>query len=317
MHFNVMLEGQDGLTYADLLAVAQRAESLGFDGMYRSDHYSNGSRRGVSSTDAWATLGGLARETRRISLGPLVTPATFRPIGNLAKMAATVAEMAGPRADGTSRIAVGMGTGWMEVEHRRHGFPFEDIQTRFRRLEEHLDVLSRLWNPSAQPFDFEGEFVTIEAADFAPVPDPRPPIILGGSGMRRTPQLAARFGDELNGVFLSPEQCRRQRAALHDACRATGRDAREVRYSLMTRCLVGRTQDEFEERARRLQQRAGRDEPLRDYVASFEPHWLTGTVDRVGALLKEFSDAGVQQVMLQHLLVDDMDMLDLVAEKFL
>ena len=317
MKFNVMIEGQDGVTYADLLAIAQRAEALGFAGMYRSDHYSNGPKRDVVSTDAWASLGGLVRETKRITLGTLVTPATFRPIGNLAKAVATVAEMAGPAPDGGSRVVLGMGTGWMEVEHRRHGFPFEDLGTRFRRLEEHLEVLTKLWDRSRQPFDYDGEFVSIADADFAPVPDPRPRIVIGGAGLSKTPRLAAHYADELNAVMLSPDQCREQRAALHDACTAIDRDPATIRYSVMTRCLVGRTQAEFEERARRSQERSGREGSLADYIDSLQPHWLVGTVDRMHALVDEYTAAGVEQLMLQHLVVEDMDMLELVAEEFL
>ena len=309
----MMLEGQDNLAYADLLSVARRAEALGFDGFYRSDHYSAGDARRVASTDAWATLAGLARETQHITLGTLVTPATFRPIGNLAKVVATVAEMAGPARDGTARVALGMGTGWMEVEHRRHGFPFEDMTTRYARLEEQLEMLRRLWDRQTQPFDFDGTFVAIADADFWPVPQPRPRIVIGGSGLRKTPRLAALYGDELNGIFLTPEQCREQRAALDAACRDADRDPATVRYSLMTRCLVGRTLEEFRDRAARSQQRAGRGGSVIDYIDSLQPHWLVGTVDRVRTLLQEFAAAGVEQVMLQHLLVDDLDMLDLVA----
>src|SRR5688572_19644206 len=150
-----MLEAQEGMTYDDLLRLAQRAEQVGLDGLYRSDHYGSvAGREGLGSTDAWATIAGLARETTRLTLGTLVSPATFRTIGNLAKTVATVSEMAGAAPDGGSRIVLGMGTGWLEVEHRRHGFPFEDLDTRFRRLEEHLEVLSRFWDDGAQPFDF-------------------------------------------------------------------------------------------------------------------------------------------------------------------
>ena len=315
MRFNVMLEGQDDLSYADLLSVARRAEALGFDGFYRSDHYSAPDARRVASTDAWVTLAGLVRETQRITLGTLVTPATFRPVDNLTKVVATVAEMAGAAPDGAARVVLGMGTGWMEVEHRRHGFPFEDMTTRYARLEEQLEMLGRLWDPQAQPFDFNGTFVTIADADFWPPPDPRPRIVIGGGGLRKTPRLAALYGDELNGIFLSPDQCREQRAALDAACRDADRDPAAVRYSLMTRCLVGRTLDEFRERAARSQQRAGRAGSLIDYINSLQPHWLVGTVDRVRVLLAEFADVGVEQVMLQHLLVDDLEMLDLVADE--
>jgi alkanesulfonate monooxygenase SsuD/methylene tetrahydromethanopterin reductase-like flavin-dependent oxidoreductase (luciferase family) len=141
VRYNVNLEAQEGETYADILAVAQHAEALGFDGLYRADHYAAvWSPEDRGTTDAWATLAGLARETERITLGSMVTPVTFRPPANLAKVVATVAEMAG-LVNSASRVHLGLGTGWLEKEHTRHGFPFEDVATRFRRLEEHATII--------------------------------------------------------------------------------------------------------------------------------------------------------------------------------
>lgn len=315
MRLNLMLEAQEGMTYEDLLALARRAEAVGLDGMYRSDHYGSvAGRDGLGSTDAWATLAGLARETSSLTLGALVSPATFRTIGNLAKTVATVAGMAGTKADGSSRIVLGMGTGWQEVEHHRHGFPFEDLDTRFRRLEEHLDLLTRFWNAGAQPFDFQGRFVTTSDTRFVPVPDPRPRIVIGGSGMRRTPRLAAEYADELNGVLLALDDCRRQREALDQACEAAGRDPSSVGYSLMTRCVVGADQEDFRRRAARLQEYAQKPGSLDDWIGQMSPAWIVGTPDRAREQLGRLAEVGVEQVMLQHLVFDDLDMVDVVAE---
>ena len=310
-----MIEAQEGVGYDQLLALAQRAERAGLDGLYRSDHYSSvAGREGLGSTDAWATLAGLARETTTLTLGTLVSPATFRTIGSLAKAAATVSGMAGTGPDGGSRIVLGMGTGWLETEHRRHGFPFEDLDTRFRRLEEHLEVLSRFWDEGVQPFDYKGEFVTTSDTRFVPVPQPRPRIVIGGRGMRRTPRLAAQFANELNAVVLSEADCRRQRAALDEACARIGRDPSSVRYSLMTRCIVGADDGDFRRRAAREQERAGKPGSLDDFIAQLSPDWITGTPERAREHLSRLAKAGVEQVMLQHLLVDDLDMVDVVAE---
>ena len=317
MRLTMMLEPQIGMTYDDLLAVALRAEALGFPALYRSDHYSSGRSGddGVGSTDAWVTLAGLARETTRLRLGTLVTPVTFRTAGNLAKTVATVSAMAGPAPDGTSRIDLGMGTGWMRVEHERHGFAFGSLATRFRRLEEHLQVVTQLWDPAAQPFDFAGEFVTTKQSRFYPAPDPRPRIVIGGSGMRRTPLLAARFADELNGVLLSVDAAREQRAALTAACREVGRDPSSVAYSVMTRCIVGANRDDFESRAAAEHARSGQTTPLREWIDDLNPDWITGTPQEAAATLARFAEAGVEQVMLQHLDYADLDMLDVVAQE--
>ncbi len=318
MRLAIMLEPQEGLTYDDLLAVATRVADRGLAGLYRSDHYGSvmGPRAGhdepLASTDAWATLAGLARETRDIVLGTLVSPVTFRPAGNLAKVVATVAEMAGPAPDGSSRIHLGLGTGWLESEHRQHGFPFEDLGTRFRRLEEHLAAVRGLWDPDQDPYSQDGEHVTLEGARFRPVPDPRPRIIVGGRGMERTPALAARYADELNGVSLTPAECTAQRIALGRSCEALGRDPESAGYSLMTGVLVGRDTADLHARVRRLLDRNGDGRSPEAYLAE-RRDWVTGTVEEAADHLGRLAEAGVQTVMLQNLLHDDLEVVDLIA----
>jgi alkanesulfonate monooxygenase SsuD/methylene tetrahydromethanopterin reductase-like flavin-dependent oxidoreductase (luciferase family) len=307
MRLAVMLEPQEGLTYDDLLAVAQRVEAVGLDGLYRSDHYSTVTGGGgLASTDAWATLAGLARETSGIRLGTLVSPVTFRPAGNLAKVVATVSEMAGTRADGQARIVLGMGTGWLEAEHRQHGFPFEEIGVRFDRLEEHLRAVTALWDPERDPVDLDGSYVRLQGAVFRPKPQPRPRLVVGGGGMRRTPALAARYADELNNVLASPQRCGEQRAALDAACEAEGRDPATVGYSLMTGCVVGATTQEFQARVRRLRERTGAD---------LSEAWVLGTPEQAADYLGALASNGVEAVMLQHLLYDDLDMIDLITSQ--
>jgi len=310
-----MLEGQEGLAYDTILAVARRTAAAGLDGLYRSDHYSSvAGRDDLGSTDAWATLAGLAGETSGLRLGTLVSPATFRAPANLAKLAATVSEMAGPTGEGASRITLGLGTGWHEIEHRRHGFPFEDLATRFRRLEEQLQIVNRLWDGAAQPFDFDGEFASLEQAHFRPIPTPRPRLAVGGSGMQRTPRLAATYADELNGVFLSPERARQQRAGLTAACEAQDRDPASIGYSLMTGGLVGATDTEYRSRIRHLQELTRDGSSLDDWIAARTGTWVIGTIEQARDHLGALADAGVQGVMLQHLAPDDLEMVDLVAE---
>ena len=315
MRYNVMLEPQEGLTYAEILAVAQRAESLGFEGCYRADHYKSVAGRDErGSTDAWATLAGLARETERIVLGTMVSPATFRPAGNLAKVVATVAEMAGT-VDGAPRIHLGLGAGWLEEEHRQHGFPFESLDARFRRLEEHLAVVRGLFDPAAAPFDFDGEFERLEGATMLPHPDPRPRIIVGGRGLRRTPRLAATYADELNVVFTSPEETAQRARALATACERAGREPGSVTLSLMTGCLVGADEDDFRRRAERLKAISGDGRPFEEWLADLEGAWVLGTPERAAARLGELAEVGVERIMLQHQLPDELDMLDVVAEE--
>jgi alkanesulfonate monooxygenase SsuD/methylene tetrahydromethanopterin reductase-like flavin-dependent oxidoreductase (luciferase family) len=310
MRLSVMIEPQEGMTYAQILAVAQRAEAVGMAGMYRSDHYSPiGAVPDAPTTDAWATLAGLAREVPRITLGTMVSPVTFRPVGNLAKVVATVADMAGTLDDGAPRVHLGMGTGWHETEHDHYGFPFEDLATRFRRLDEHLQVLRAMWDPNREGFDFDGEFASVAGARFHPTPDPRPRVIVGGSGRRKTPTLAARYADELNTVYQSPDDCRGMRTAMDEACAREGRDPATLPLTLMTGCIVGADEDAFRARAGRVHAAIGSGD-VDTWLDDLRGTWILGGPERAADHLGRLADAGVTGILLQHQAPDDLDMLD-------
>jgi alkanesulfonate monooxygenase SsuD/methylene tetrahydromethanopterin reductase-like flavin-dependent oxidoreductase (luciferase family) len=334
MRINLMIEPQEGMTYTDILTLARHAEDLGFEGLYRSDHYASVFGQGaVGSTDAWATLAGLARETQRIVLGTLVSPVTFRPAANLAKVVATVAEMAGTSPLGAEdpsgssrgdrlataarapRVHLGIGTGWLATEHTTYGFAFEDLGTRFRRLEEHLQILRGLWDSRREPFSFDGKFERIKEAHFLPRPEPRPRIIVGGRGPVKTVRLAVLYADELNSPSATPEECSKLRAVLEAACERHGRDPSTITFSLMTGCLVGATVDDFQARERRLEKLAASYPRLREHRERLAIRGIVGTPERAVDRLGQLAEAGVQRVMMQHLFHDDLDLLNVVAEE--
>ena len=316
MRINLMIEPQEGMTYSEILAVARRADELGFEGLYRSDHYASVfGREGVGSTDAWTTLAGLVRETERIALGTLVSPVTFRPAANLAKVVATVAEMAGTAVGQASRVHLGMGTGWLVTEHTMYGLPFDDLGTRFRRLEEQLQILRGLWDSNGEPFSFHGEFEGVKDVQLLPRPDPRPRVIVGGRGPVKTVRLAVRYADELNSPSATPEECWKLRAVLDDACERDGRDPSTITFSLMTGCLVGATTKDFRARVRRLETLATRYPRLADYHERLAVRGVVGTPDQATDRIGRLAEAGVERIMLQHLFHDDLDLLDVVAEE--
>jgi alkanesulfonate monooxygenase SsuD/methylene tetrahydromethanopterin reductase-like flavin-dependent oxidoreductase (luciferase family) len=333
MRINLMIEPQEGMTYAELLALARRAEALGFEALYRSDHYTSVfDREGVGSTDAWATLAGLVRDTQHIVLGTLVSPAAFRPPAQLAKVAATVAEMAGtasrapdellgsaPGRSATaaraSRLHLGLGTGWLGSEHLQYGFPFGDLATRFRRLEELLQVIRGLWDPTQDTFSFEGEFERLVEARFLPKPNPRPRIIVGGRGRTKTMRLAVAYADELNIPSATPPACRELRDALHAACERYGRSPSTITFSMMTGCLVGATEREYRARAGRLEKLASGYPKLADYRRRVAVRGVVGTPEKAADRLGQLSEAGVERIMLQHLLHDDLELLDVIAQE--
>jgi F420-dependent oxidoreductase-like protein len=300
MRLCLMIEGQEDVTWDDWQALAGGCEEHGVEALFRSDHYlSVEGRMALGSLDAWATLAALAAITTTVRLGTLVSPATFRHPSQLAKVAATVDHVSG------GRVEVGMGTGWLEAEHRAYGFPFPPLAERLATLEEQLEVVTREWVDG--PFSFEGRRYRIEELDALPKPvqRPRPNLILGGSGGPRSLALGARFADEYNVAFKTAEECAAIRRELDEVCRSEGRDP--IPFSLMTTWLVGEDRAELLDRAGRLAETRGAAAGAESFLAYVPDSWLVGTLDEATERLRELAGAGVERVMLQHLLHQDLD----------
>ena len=304
MQLRVMTEPQQGATYDELLAVAQEAERLGFDAFFRSDHYQHigAGDPGPGSTDAWTTLGGLARDTTTIRLGTMVTSATFRRVGPLAIAVATADAMSG------GRIELGLGAGWYEAEHTSYGIPFPPVGERFDVLEEQLAVITGLWStPVGQTFSFSGAHVTITDSPALPKPvqHPRPPIIVGGKGPRRTPALAARFADEFNLPFDSEEVIARQFRRVREACERTGRDPATLCLSVAQTLAVGVDDADARRRA----------DAIDHSIDWLRDNGLGGTVAQAVDKLGRLAQLGAERIYLQVLDLDDLDHLRLVAQE--
>lgn len=317
MRFALMIEAQQGLTYAEQLAIARRAEAAGFEAFFRSDHYASfPGPAGDRTTDAWAVLAGLARETGRIGLGALVSPVTFRHPGNLAKVVTTVDEMSG------GRVEVGVGAGWNEIEHRQHGFAFPEIGVRAEMLEEQLEILHGLWE-EPDGWSFHGRHYMLEDARFFPRPvsrpgRPRPPIIVGGEGSPRSLRIAARYADEFNVTSSGPERVADRLARLSEACAAIGRDPGSIRRSAMIGVLVGATEAEVERRARELLGALGvADGASSAWLQERRTRWIFGTPEQGRAMVRRFADAGVERIMLQNFLPRDLEMVDLLGAELI
>jgi alkanesulfonate monooxygenase SsuD/methylene tetrahydromethanopterin reductase-like flavin-dependent oxidoreductase (luciferase family) len=298
MRVCLMIEGQEGVAWADWVALADACERHGLEGLFRSDHYLGiGGRDGpAAALDAWATISALAVRTRRIRLGTLVSPVTFRHPAVVARMAVTADHVSG------GRIEVGIGAGWYQAEHEAHGFPFPPVGERFDKLEHDADAIVRAWTDDdrAQP---------------KPLQQPHPPLIVGGSAKPRGARLAARLAQEYNTVFATADECRERRAALDEACRREGRDPASLPLSLMTGVVIGRTRGEVRERATRLYELTrGRGE-LDAWIEQRSRVSPIGTVDEVAERLRELEAAGVTRVMLQHLDHRDLDTVAVIGEQ--
>ncbi|MCJ7712465.1 MAG: TIGR03560 family F420-dependent LLM class oxidoreductase, partial [Chloroflexi bacterium] len=304
MRFALMIEAQQGLTYEDQLAIALRAEAAGFETLFRSDHYESfPGASGGRTTDAWAVLAGLARDTARIGLGVLVSPVAFRTPGNLAKVVVTVDEMSG------GRVEVGLGAGWHEDEHRRHGFPFPGIGERAERLEETLEILHGLWD-EPDGWSFAGRHYAVEDAVFRPKPGSlpgrdgrRPNILVGGQGTPRSFRIAARYADEFNLSSTSPEDAVAKFAQLDDVLRTVGRDPATLTRSVMAGILVGRDAEEVTRRQRELMTVLGAaDGESEAWLETRRPRWVLGTPGQARDMVRRFADTGVERIMLQDFL---------------
>ena len=315
MRFALMIEPQMGLTYAEQLAVARRAEAAGFETLFRSDHYESfPGESDEPTTDAWAVLAGLARDTTRIGLGALVSPVTFRPPGNLAKVVVTVDGMSG------GRVELGLGAGWHEAEHRRHGFPFGEIGERADRLEETLEIVHGLWE-RPDGWSFLGTHYALEDSKFRPKPGSlperaggRPNIIVGGTGSPRSYRIAARLADEFNLSSASPAVTAQKYAALDDVLRAAGRAPGSLVHSAMAGVLIGRDGDEVRRRETDLLQALGAGDDDAAWFETRRARWIHGTPAAAREQVAAFAEAGVERIMLQDFIARDLEMIDLAAE---
>jgi F420-dependent oxidoreductase-like protein len=305
MLLRIFTEPQQGATYDDLLRVAKAAEEGGFDAFYRSDHYLHMGGNGLPGpSDSWVTLAGLARETSAIRLGTLVSAATFRLPGPLAIAVANVDQMSG------GRIELGLGAGWFEAEHTAYGIPFPSVRERFDRLEEQLEIITGLWGtPLGETYSFTGEHYRLSDSPALPKPvqTPRPPIVVGGVGPRRTPWLAARYADEFNVPFNGLDVTGAAYGRVRDACAEAGRAPGSMIYSAAQVVCCGRDDAEIQRRADAIGRKV---EDLRE-------NGLTGTPAEVVDKIGRYGELGCERVYLQTLDLSDLDHLELIAAEVL
>jgi F420-dependent oxidoreductase-like protein len=303
-----MIEGQEDVTWEDWLGLARACEEHGVEALFRSDHYLSVEGRGErGSLDAWASLAALAAVTSTVRLGTLVSPATFRHPSELAKVVATVDQVSG------GRVELGLGTGWSEPEHEAYGFPFPPLGERMAMLEEQLQVVTGQWADG--PISLEGRRYAIKDLDAQPKPvqRPRPPLLIGGSGRPRSLRLAARYADEYNTTYRTAAGCAEVRRALDEACRREGRDP--IPLSLMTGWLAGEDRAELLDRAGRLAEWRGQRGSAEDFLSGLPEAWLAGTLDELTPRLEELAEAGIERVMLQHLLHRDLDAVEQIGRR--
>jgi F420-dependent oxidoreductase-like protein len=298
-----MVAPQQGASYDDQLRAARATEASGFTDFVRSDHYLAFDTPGLPGpTDSWITLAGLARETERVRLGTMVSAATFRLPGPLAIAVAQVDAMSG------GRITLALGAGWAEQEHHAYGIPFPPPHERFERLEEQLALITGMWDtPVGETFSFDGVHYQLLDCPALPKPvqQPHPPVIVGGTGPRRTPDLAARFADEFNlPPFNPPDATAAAFARVRAACEKVGRDPSTLDLSVTLTTVCGADRNELERR--------GAVSP-----PQFEAADLAGTPDQVVEMLAAYRDVGADRAYLRLLDLHDVEHIQLLGESVL
>jgi F420-dependent oxidoreductase-like protein len=301
-----MIEGQEGVTWAQWRSIARACEGHGIPTLFRSDHYMglDDAHPPLGSLDAWATLAALAAVTDTLRLGTLVSPATFRHPSELARLATTADHISG------GRIELGLGAGWHEREHEAHGFSFPDLRTRMDILEEQLQIVHGNWAPG--PFSFAGAHYTLSDLDAQPKPlqRPHPPLIMGGAAGPRACALAARYADEYNVLADTGEEISEMKGRVTAACERAGRDP--IPVSVMAPIVAADDPADLRDRVERVAGATGIDPQT--LLSDAPAGWVVGLVDEVADRLGEWREAGVSRVMCQHFAHDDLEFVALVGE---
>jgi alkanesulfonate monooxygenase SsuD/methylene tetrahydromethanopterin reductase-like flavin-dependent oxidoreductase (luciferase family) len=298
MRVCLMIEGQENVTWDDWKRLAIAAETAGFEGLFRSDHYTSVmGKTDRGSLDAWGTICALAPITERIRLGTMVSPVTFRHPSILAKMVVTADHASG------GRVELGLGAGWQEHEHETYGFPFRTMRWRMDVLEEQLEVITGQWT--------DGEHL------FAPVQKPHPPLIMGGQAKARSAALAARYAAEYNVNFVDADEAARRFAAIGAACESAGRDPSTMTCSLMTGFAIGSEPADVQRRAAEIVRWSDRGDGTDAVQALRAMHCVVGTIPEALDQLRALEAAGVQRIMLQHLAHWDLEVIDLIGREII
>lgn len=299
----IMIEGQNGLTWPRWQKIARLVEDLGFVGLFRSDHFTNGEPPDIESLELWTSLTWLAAHTKRIEFGPLVTPFSFRHPVHTARMAAAVDDL----SDG--RLVLGLGAGWNEREHHLFGFDLLEPNSRFDRFDEGMQVVTRLLQ-NDDPVTFEGQYYQLRGATLLPRPQRPggPRILIGGNGVKRTLSYVVRYASEWNCVSLLPEDFSRLNKRLDEMLTAAGRSPESVRRSMMTGCVFGKDEATLKQK-------------MTDYGQTLEELQqngiITGSLSAIKAQLAALEEAGLQRIMLQWLSLDDLESLEVLGKGLL
>lgn len=288
-----MVEGQAGLTWERWIHILHTAEDLGLDSVFRSDHYFIGSHQ--SSIDAFLSFAVAARETSRIRFGQLVSPVTFRSPVDVGRMAAQINQLS------NGRYQLGLGAGWHGPEHEAYGIPFPPTRERFDRLEEAINVIKAMWGPG--PASYKGNHYSVTDVDTIPKPvfGADTPILIGGSGEKRTLPLVAKYADEWNAVNMKEEMYRHKLEVLHAECDKLDRDPATLHRSMMVFGLIAGDERSLDRLTRHHMRASGATGSPAEYRAQKveASNWIVGLTDEVVDRFGNFAEMGLEEAQFQ------------------
>jgi F420-dependent oxidoreductase-like protein len=304
-----MIEGQEGVSWEQWVALADACERAGIEALFRSDHYlsfSNPHER--TAHDAWTTIAGLAARTTKLRLGTLVSPVTFRNPSLLANAVTTADHIS------RGRVELGMGAGWNELEHEAFGFPFPPLRVRLEHLAEQIEIVHRLW--TEEHVSFEGTHYRLVDCPALPKPvqKPHPRLLVGGRAKPGSANPAARFADEYNVIGSSLEEYAAARKALDEACERADRDPKTLSMSIMSGFVLGSNEEELLAHARATVERWGTGTDPATVVERFRERGLAGTPDELLEGFGRLAEVGVERVALQHIVHEDLDTVALLGQ---
>ncbi|MBE2182980.1 MAG: TIGR03560 family F420-dependent LLM class oxidoreductase [Anaerolineae bacterium] len=298
----LMIEGQWGLTWERWRRLIEAADTMGYQCVFRSDHYTIGPPDD-DSLETFISLTYAADHTKHIEFGPLVAPTTFRHPALTARMASQIDDLSG------GRMVLGLGTGWHEREHKQFGIPFYDQLARYEMLEDALEITTRLYHAD-EPVNYGGTHYSLDGAVLLPRPSRAggPPILIGGNGPKRTLPLAAKYADEWNGVHINVNMFKERGALLDELLEKNGRDKAAVKRSVMLPCIIGK--DDADLRTRSGGEMAPSDSLL-------ERKKIIGTPSQIVEHISKYQEAGAYRLILMWQDQEDLAGIELLAKEVL
>jgi len=271
--------------YETMTRVAQEAEALGYDSIWLFDHFHTVPVPTQEVTfESWISTAALARDTRRVRIGQMVTCNGYRNPALLAKMASTVDVLSHGRLD------FGIGAGWYEHEFRAYGYDFPDGPTRLRQLRDTVQIILQMWTEDEAVF--EGKYHQVYGAINQPkgVQQPHIPLLIGGGGEQVTLKLVAQYADACNVGHLDPAGLERKFSIIKKHCEGVGRDYNAIRRTVLFNCAIAETDEAA----------LAKSGPFRRNIPSgrIREQALVGTPDTIRQRLAEIEQAGAQEIIL-------------------